>query len=200
MLQRPHGNFHVVEGHHTFFRDLMLFVALACNENDIACLGFMNGQLDRFPAVWLQSEANFSALQSGKSVVHDGDGVFAAGVVAGKDDEVATASCGLTHQRALGAVAVAAASENSQDSPGPAALVKEIMCDGREVADGVVGVSVVHDHRKWLTKIEPLETASDMGNLVSSLGNGVRLHVAGVGGRCRSQGSRWECHPAVSPF
>ena len=58
--------------------------------------------------------------------------------------------------------------------------MQEIMGHRREVADGVVGVRVVHDHGERLAQIEPLEAAGDVSDLVRSFGDGVRFHVARV--------------------
>ena len=166
VLQGLLGHFYVIEGNHTLSRHLMFLVALARDQDDVTRLGFVNGQLDRFAAVRLECVADASALQSRQGVVHDGDGIFTARIVAGKHDEIAAVARGFAHQGALGAVAVATATEYGDDATRTAALVQKIVRDCRQVTDGVVGVRIVDDHGKGLTEVEPLETTGDVRDLV----------------------------------
>src|SRR5271157_321842 len=181
LMQSFPGDLNVVEGDHALFGLLMLLVSLARNQYDVSCLGFMNRQFDGAATVGLQRIADASALQPGQRVVHDGDRVLAARIVAGEHDEIAAATGSFAHERPLGAIAVATATEHGNDSTRPAALMQEVMRHRCEVANGVVRVSVVNDYGERLTEIEPLKTPRHMGNLIGSFGNGVRLHVARVG-------------------
>src|SRR5208337_5039709 len=105
------------------------------------------------------------ALQARQSVVHDGDGVLAARIVTRQDYEIAATSGGFAHQRTLGAVAIATATEYGDDASRPAPLVEEVVGHGRQVADGIIRVGIVHDHRERLPKVEPLEASGDVRNL-----------------------------------
>ena len=55
-------------------------------------------------------------LQAGFDFGEDGERIFGARIVAGGDDEVATLARGLAHLGALGAVAVASATEDGDDA------------------------------------------------------------------------------------
>src|SRR6516225_3426377 len=134
--------FHVVEGNHTLAHLLVFLVALACDQDNVTSFGLVNGQLDGLPAVGLQSVADTSALQSGQSVIHDGNGIFASRIVAGEDDEVTSVPSRFAHEGPFGAVAVAAAAEHGDNASRSAALVQEIMRYGGEVPNGVVSVSI----------------------------------------------------------
>src|ERR1035441_7459815 len=86
-------------------------------------------------------------------VVHDGQRIFGARVVAGEDDEVAGFGGCLAHEGTLGAVAVAAAAEEGDD-----ALWVEPASHGNDVAQRVVGVRVIHHDDEGLAFIDALET------------------------------------------
>src|SRR5271165_745115 len=150
VLQSFLGDLDVVEGNHTFPGHLMFLVALTRDKNDVPCLGIVYSQLDSLMPVRLQRVAGAGALQPWQRVVHDGDGVFTARVVAGQNYEVAASSCGFAHQRPLGAIAIAATSEDGDHASRPTPLIEEIVGHCREVADSVVGVGIVYDHSERL--------------------------------------------------
>ena len=83
--------------------------------------------------------------------------IFAARIVGGQHDEIAAASGRLAHQRTLGAVAIAAATEHCDDSGGRSAARDELAGQGGEIAQRIVGMSIVHDHGERLAAIDALE-------------------------------------------
>ncbi len=87
-------------------------------------------------------------------------GIFGAGIVAGGDDEIAAFARGLAHLGALGAVAVAAAAEERDDARA-ATCGGHLAGEGGQIAQGVVGVGVVHDHGEGLAGVDGLEAAGN---------------------------------------
>ncbi len=98
---------------------------------------------------------------AGHSPAHlfdDGLGRLAARVVRGHDHGVGEPRGHRTHERALGAVAIAPAAEDRDDPLGPQ------LPDGlQEVLERVVGVGVVHDDREVLARVHALEPPGDAG-------------------------------------
>ena len=78
----------------------------------------------------------------------NGEGIFGAGIVAGGNNEVASLARRLSHLWPLGAVTVAPASKERDDAA--AGLRGELAGQDDKVAQSIVGVGVVHDHREWL--------------------------------------------------
>ena len=89
-------------------------------------------------------------------LVEDRLGGLAPRVVGGHDHDVGQARRHRPHERALGAVAVAAASEDGDDPAGG-----ELPHRLQEVLEGVVGVGVVHDHREVLSRVHALQASRD---------------------------------------
>ena len=112
--------------------------------------------------------------------------IFAARIVGGEHDEIAAPPGGLAHQRTLGAVAVAAATEHSDDSPRTSVARDELARQSSEIAQRVVGVSVVDDDGEGLAAIDALKSSGDMGQSTrfpSTIAS--RIAAARItGGRC----------------
>ena len=115
-------------------------------------------------------------------VVNDQQRIFAARIVRSQHDDVARASGRLSHQRTLGAVPVAAATEQRDD----AARGIEFLRGGQQVAQRIIGVRVIHNHQKRLAQIDALEAARHGGKLRNSRGDDfarkVQRHARADGG------------------
>ena len=105
-------DFHVVKGMRSFARDLHLLVSLAGEQHDVSGARFADGQRNRFAAVDFDGVFHAGLLQTHQRVVDDGARIFAARIVGSEHDEIAASSRGLAHQRTLGAIAIAAATEH----------------------------------------------------------------------------------------
>ena len=103
-------------------------------------------------AVGLHDMRHVGAADAHQGIVHDGQRIFGARVVAGQHHEVAGFGGRLPHQRTLGAVAVAAAAEKRDD-----ALGVEPAGHGDDVAQRIVGMRVVHHDDEGLAFIDALE-------------------------------------------
>ena len=89
---------------------LIVFVSLARNEKKIARSGQGGCCFDgMFPVC--DFEKLFSFGQAGGGFLNDGFRFFRARIVAGDDGEIGESAADFRHARALGAVAVSAASE-----------------------------------------------------------------------------------------
>src|ERR1019366_7617115 len=107
-------------------------------------------------AIGFDDIGNVDTADADQGIVHDGQRIFRARVVAGEDHEVAGLGGGLSHQRTLGAVAVATAPEERDY-----ALGVEPARHRYHVAQRVVGVRVVHHDDEGLAFIHPLEAPGD---------------------------------------
>ena len=103
-------------------------------------------------AIGLDDVRHVDAADAHQGVVHDGQRIFGARIVAGQHHEVAGLGGRLSHQRTLGAVAIAAAAEKRDD-----ALGVEAARHRDDVAQRVVGVRVVHHDDERLAFIHALE-------------------------------------------
>ena len=114
----------------------------------------LDARCDGGGAVRFDHVRRIGAAQAHQRVVHDGERILRARIVAGEHHEVAQLAGGLPHQRALGAVAVAAAAEQRDH-----ALGAEAARHRDDVAQRVVGVGVVHHDDERLAFVHPLEAA-----------------------------------------
>src|SRR4051812_28285993 len=92
--------------------DLVIFVAFAGEEDDVAGLGQGDGHADGGTAVGLDGDFVFGfpvGGEAGANFFDDGVGVFGARIVAGENDLVGEALGDGGHLGTLGAIAIAAA-------------------------------------------------------------------------------------------
>ncbi len=157
--QRRKGNFGVVEGNGAIGEDLLFFVALAGDEDDVVRLGFSECEVDGRGAIGLDGIADIAGFEAGLDFSEDGARIFGARVVAGGDDEVASLPCGQAHLGAFGAIAIAAAAEDSEDAA--TGLRGHLARKSSEIAERVVGVRVVDDDGEGLAGVDGLEAAGD---------------------------------------
>ena len=136
----------------------------------------LDRERNRLGAVGLDGERRLAALQSGQRVVDDRHRVLAARIVGGEDDEIAAAPGGFAHQRALGAIAIAAAAEDGDHLA--AAAGNEFAGKRGEIAQRVVGVGVIHHHGEGLAGVHALEASGHAGQPLNPAGNGFRRAVA----------------------
>ena len=107
-------------------------------------------------AIRFDHVAHARRLEGGLNLGQDRARIFGARVVAGGDDEVASLPGRGAHLGALGAVAIAPAAEEGEDAA--AGCAPSSAGQGPdEIAQGVVGVRVVHDDRERLARIDGLK-------------------------------------------
>src|SRR5256885_2158685 len=138
--------------------DLDFFVPLASDQNNIIRLRLSDGQRNGFAAVWLNRIASAAALQSWQGIFDDGQGIFAARIVGSQHHKVTATASGLAHQGTLALITIAAAAEERDHPAGMRLGCYEFARQGCKVAQCVVGVRIIHDHRKWLPNFYALET------------------------------------------
>ena len=151
--------------------NLLLLVAFAGNQNHVAGLGLPERQANGGGAVRLDGVANAARLQSRLDLGQNRQRLLGAGIVACGDHKVASLPRGLAHLGTLGAVAVAAAAEERDHAA--AGLRRHLAGKGGQIAQGVVGVGVVHNHREGLAGIDGLKAAGnglEAGNEFDQIG------------------------------
>ena len=116
---------------------LVVLVAFACDEDDVAWLCVGDGVSNGFTAVW-DGKAVCAFGDAWQDVLNDGVGGFCALVVAGDDDKVRQLRCGGSHLGAFGAVAVAAAAKQGDE-----AIVRQLLQAAEGVAQRVVRVGLI---------------------------------------------------------
>ena len=125
------------------FELLALLVPLAGDDHHVPRLGGGNGALDGDAAVDLVLDVVAAADED---LLDDRVGVLGPRVVGGDDDAIGKTGGDLPHQRALAAVAVAAAPEDDVQPPGGQRTRRP-----EDVLQRVRGVGVVHEHGVVLT-------------------------------------------------
>src|SRR3954454_16288317 len=178
--QRLAGDGHVVGGDRAPAGELLaLFVALARDHEHVAGLGHVDRLLDRRAAVDLDLDAARAALEDR---VDDRVRVLAAGVVGGDERDVRTLARDRAHERALGAVAVAAGAEDDDE-----AVLRERPGRTQDVVERVGGVGVVDEDRERLALVDRLEAARDAGRMRQGIRDRVVVDPEGADGGDRAQ-------------
>ncbi len=141
LAQDAARHFAVIEINGAVPQHLVGLVALAGQQHDVAGPRLVESALDRNRAVGLNQVLRIGLLQAHHRIVDSPQRVFTARVVAGEHDNIARAPGRLAHQRALGAVAVAATAKQGDDAPGGVELPR----GGQQVTQRVVGVRIIDD-------------------------------------------------------
>ena len=136
-------------------QDLVVFVALSCQEHHISRACFINRHRDGFAAVRLDHVFAAGLLHADDDVADDLERIFLARIVAGENREIAEAAGKFAHDGALGAVARTAAAKERDDS----ALGIKLAGSADQVFKRVVGVRIIHHDQKGLSLIHALEAA-----------------------------------------
>ena len=121
-----------------FLRELLIvFVAFASDQDDVAWLRQCNGSINR--QFTIDDGFVVTPLEPLLNVADDRGRIFASGVV-GRDDRIITALLGhLPHQGAFGTVTISTAPENHDQSVGIG------LSEGsNDVAERVISVSIIH--------------------------------------------------------
>ena len=98
------------------FQNLIIFVPFAGEQYDVARTSGRDRAMDRLAAVEFNFVFDVGAAQADQRVVDDIDRILTTRIVAGEYDVVAQFSGGLPHERALAAIAIAAAAEERDDA------------------------------------------------------------------------------------
>src|ERR1700680_2022404 len=102
----------IVEREHAFTRGLRALVAFACDQNNISRLCFSQGQRNGLATIGLGDKARLGFAQPRYGLLDDCRRVFAARVIRGYDDKVASLSGGASHHWPLGAITISSASKD----------------------------------------------------------------------------------------
>ena len=130
-------------------------MALAGDQNDVAFPGGMDGNADRFGAI--NHGLVPRAAHAGFDVLENGFGLFATRVIGGQDAGVAQLGRRLTHQRALGLVAIPAAAEDRDET------VRLQLLDGAaDILQSIRSVGVIDEHRDPVTGTTEFHPAGDL--------------------------------------
>ena len=86
--------------------------------------------------------------------IHNRQRVFGAGIITRQYDKITGLRRSLPHERPFGPVSVAAATEQSND-----ALRIHPARHRDHVAQGVIGMRIVHRHHEWLAFVDAFESA-----------------------------------------
>src|SRR5438552_12329892 len=153
----PPRDFAIVEGEHVGTYDLGRLVTFARYHHGITAFGPMQGGADRPATVRLgriPAGVGAGLARAGDDLVDDRLGPFRARVVGGHPDPVREAGGDPAHDRALAAIAVAAAAEDdAQPSP------RELARGGQHALQRVGGMRVVHHDQERLAGLHLLEAA-----------------------------------------
>ena len=152
----------IVKGMRSLARDLHLLVPLARKQHDISGTRLCDRQRDGFAAVGFDAVLHAGPLQAHQRIIDDRSRILAARIVGGEHHKIAAAPGGLAHQRALGAIAIAAATEHRHDSRRSSAARDELARQRCEISQSIVGVSIVDNHRERLAAVNALEASRDM--------------------------------------
>ena len=163
---------------------------LAGNQHDIAVTRAGDGLLDGFGAVDHCAHVGravgggFARRDAAADLFDDGRGIFAARIVRRDHHDVAQARRHHAHQRTLRAVAIAATPKDGDE-----AASRERPRRLEQVAQGVVGVGVVDDHRDAIVgRRDHFESAGHPGLARQALGDGLGRNAQGTRrGRGRQQ-------------
>src|SRR4051812_13729329 len=98
----------VVEWNRTILKNLIGLVAFTGEDYNISGRGVFYGFSDGSLTVGLRRVRRIVAPQADHCVVHDGERIFAARIIGGENHVVAEFSRRHSHQRPLGAIAIAA--------------------------------------------------------------------------------------------
>ena len=145
----------VVKLNRAVAQNLLRFVPFARKQHDVAGTRLIQRHFDGLLPVQLHEQLRLGALHAHNHVIDDQQRVFAPRIVRRQHDDFARAARRLSHQRTLGAVAIPAAAEQSDD----AAIGIEFPRSGQQVAQRVIGVRVIHDHEERLSHFDTLEAA-----------------------------------------
>jgi hypothetical protein len=136
-------------------------MSLAGQQHDVSRGACWQSKRDGLAAVGLHATniLRRTSVTQPRRIVHDGQRIFRARVVGGEHTKSLPFAGGLAHQRALGAIAIASAAEQRDDFAPPAAGAarNKIASQRGEVAERIVGVRVVHNHRERLAAIDALK-------------------------------------------
>src|SRR6185437_5060467 len=154
----------VVERERVVGELLALFVALAGDHDHVAFAGFADSAGDRLAPVRLDL-GTVSALED---LGDDRFGLLAARIVGGDDRDVGELGRDPAHQRALAAVAVAAAAEDADH-----AALRQVARRAEDVLERIGRVGVVDEHGERLPLVDRLEAPGYSAQFPDAVGDRV---------------------------
>src|SRR5215469_6371202 len=176
-------NLNIIERDRARAADLNFLVSFAGNQHNVSRLGLANCNCDGGLPVGLDCVLGSCPFQASQGIVDDGARIFAARIVGSKDNEITAVSRGLAHQGTLGAVAISTAAEQSDNPSCQPGLRDEFPGYGRQITEGVIGVGIIHNHRKRLAAINTLETPGNAVEVRDSLRDRLALRTTSIS-RC----------------
>ena len=145
----------VREGDGAIGEGLALLVPLAGDHDDVAVGCVPDGGADGRAPIGLHLDLG-ATPGAGEDLLDDGLRLLRARVVGGHDEHVRQLPGGPSHERALGAVAVAAAAEDAHEP-----TLRDLPRRAKDVRERVRGVGIVHEHRERLALLDRLEAAGN---------------------------------------
>ncbi len=145
----------VGEGDGAIGEGLALLVPLAGDHDDVAVGCVPDGGADGRAPIGLHLDLG-ATPGAGEDLLDDGLRILRARVVGGYDEHVRQLPGGPSHERALGAVAVAAAAEDAHEP-----TLRDLPRRAQDVRERVRGVGIVDEHRERLALVDRLEAAGN---------------------------------------
>src|ERR1051326_7458939 len=127
---------------------------LAGDQDDVAGHGLYQSMADGLSAVRLDLMTRAGLPQAEQGIFDNLQWLFTARIVRSQDHKVTSLARRLAHQRALGAIAIAAATKYRNHPAQSQASTRKVAGDGCEVTQCLIGVGVVHHHRERLAAID----------------------------------------------
>src|SRR5512146_2810560 len=106
------GHGEIVEEKNAFASGLSLLVSFTGNQHDVPGLCLSEGLRDCLSPVRLEDIGRTRPLQTQQSIIHDRQRIFTPWIIRGEYHKITAIAGSLAHQRTLGPVAIAAASED----------------------------------------------------------------------------------------
>src|SRR5581483_3520706 len=147
-------HFSIVEMYDAILQYLVRFMAFAGQNHDVAGTRFGERGADRTGTIRLQRVRRVKTAQPHQSVVHDRQWIFGARIVRREHHKVAHFGSRLRHQRTLGAVAIPTAAKKRNHTFGV-----QLSRHRNHVAQGIVGVGIIHHNQEWLPLLYAFESA-----------------------------------------
>src|ERR1700722_10472827 len=146
-------------------------MSLARKQDHISGTRFCERERNRFAAIDFYRVFDSALLQAHQSIINDRSRILAARIVGSEYHKIAAASGCLAHKRTLDAIAIASTAEHRQDSPGGSPARNEFTSQRCQIAQSVVGVSVVDDDGKRLAAIDAFKSSRNVGQRLNAAGN-----------------------------
>src|SRR6185503_8565895 len=149
--------------------------------------GLNQRQTDGFFALRLHFISRAGLSEAGQRIVNNLQRLFTARIVRSKDNEVASLACRFSHQRTLSPITITTTAENRDHPAQSKSSAGKIAGNGSEVAQSIVGMSIVHHYGERLAAIHFFESPWDLLEMVNGFRDLLERTSAGKSRGSRSQ-------------